>query len=199
MPTRLADRLDEELPGSPTTRSSHSACESAFTSLGAMDAVEDHVSRARPTARPVRCAARGYPEASRLAGRDPAGLLRRLCGPVWGSGATRAVSRPRSRAAESTAGPGHTGGAAMSQGLSEGAKELLREPVLAHIASIDSNGRPNLSAGVGRRRGRRHRVQHRRRAREGKNLHANAERRSIGRRPERPAIGSSPCEALSPR
>ena len=33
----------------------------------------------------------------------------------------------------------------MSQGLSEGAKELLREPVLAHIASIDSKGRPNLT------------------------------------------------------
>jgi PPOX class probable F420-dependent enzyme len=33
----------------------------------------------------------------------------------------------------------------MSQGLTESAKELLREPVLAHIASIDSKGRPNLS------------------------------------------------------
>jgi PPOX class probable F420-dependent enzyme len=33
----------------------------------------------------------------------------------------------------------------MSQGLTEGAKALLREPVLAHIASIDSHGRPNIS------------------------------------------------------
>jgi PPOX class probable F420-dependent enzyme len=33
----------------------------------------------------------------------------------------------------------------MSQVLTERAKELLREPVLAHIATIDAKGRPNLS------------------------------------------------------
>lgn len=33
----------------------------------------------------------------------------------------------------------------MSQVLTEGAKELLREPVLAHIATIDAKGRPNIS------------------------------------------------------
>jgi PPOX class probable F420-dependent enzyme len=33
----------------------------------------------------------------------------------------------------------------MSQVLTERAKELLREPVLAHIATIDKKGRPNLS------------------------------------------------------
>ena len=33
----------------------------------------------------------------------------------------------------------------MSQGLTEGAKQLLREPVLAHIATIDAEGRPNIS------------------------------------------------------
>jgi PPOX class probable F420-dependent enzyme len=33
----------------------------------------------------------------------------------------------------------------MSQVLTEGAKGLLREPVLAHIATIDAKGRPNLS------------------------------------------------------
>jgi PPOX class probable F420-dependent enzyme len=33
----------------------------------------------------------------------------------------------------------------VSQSLTEGAKELLREPVLAHIATIDPEGRPNIS------------------------------------------------------
>lgn len=33
----------------------------------------------------------------------------------------------------------------MSQVLTESAKELLREPVLAHIATIDADGRPNIS------------------------------------------------------
>lgn len=33
----------------------------------------------------------------------------------------------------------------MAQGLTENAKALLREPVLAHIATIDSRGRPNIS------------------------------------------------------
>jgi PPOX class probable F420-dependent enzyme len=33
----------------------------------------------------------------------------------------------------------------VSQVLTEGAKELLREPVLAHIATIDAKGRPNIS------------------------------------------------------
>ncbi len=33
----------------------------------------------------------------------------------------------------------------MPQGLSENARALLREPVLAHIATIDSHGRPNIS------------------------------------------------------
>ena len=37
------------------------------------------------------------------------------------------------------------GGTAVSQGLTDNAKRLLREPVLAHIASIDSAGRPNIS------------------------------------------------------
>jgi PPOX class probable F420-dependent enzyme len=33
----------------------------------------------------------------------------------------------------------------VSQVLTENAKELLREPVLAHIATIDASGRPNIS------------------------------------------------------
>jgi PPOX class probable F420-dependent enzyme len=33
----------------------------------------------------------------------------------------------------------------VSQVLTESAKELLREPVLAHIATIDADGRPNIS------------------------------------------------------
>ena len=33
----------------------------------------------------------------------------------------------------------------MSQALTENAKRLLREPVLAHIATIDAKGRPNIS------------------------------------------------------
>ena len=33
----------------------------------------------------------------------------------------------------------------MSQVLTENAKELLREPVLAHISTIDSKGRPTIS------------------------------------------------------
>jgi PPOX class probable F420-dependent enzyme len=33
----------------------------------------------------------------------------------------------------------------VSQGLTESAKSFLREPVLAHIASIDSKGRPNIT------------------------------------------------------
>ena len=33
----------------------------------------------------------------------------------------------------------------MSQVLTESAKELLREPVLSHIATIDADGRPNIS------------------------------------------------------
>jgi PPOX class probable F420-dependent enzyme len=33
----------------------------------------------------------------------------------------------------------------MSQGLTEGAKALLREPVLAHVATVDANGRPHIT------------------------------------------------------
>ncbi|MGD0084804.1 MAG: PPOX class F420-dependent oxidoreductase [Acidimicrobiales bacterium] len=33
----------------------------------------------------------------------------------------------------------------MSQVLTESAKQLLREPVLAHIATIDAKGRPSIS------------------------------------------------------
>ena len=33
----------------------------------------------------------------------------------------------------------------MSQGLSDGAKSLLREPVLAHIATLDGKGRLQIS------------------------------------------------------
>lgn len=33
----------------------------------------------------------------------------------------------------------------MSQGLTEAAKDLLREPVLAHVATVDANGHPHIT------------------------------------------------------